>query len=140
MQRNKQRTAKRGRRGFTLIEMLVVVLVIAILMAVAMPLYLGAVTDAGRKACRANMQTIASAEQAFRLRSSSFSYTTDLNQLNASMGSTATPVCPYNGSYSVEISDGTALSDSGRTVPAGSLIIRCSHPAHGSFAPGVDSE
>jgi type IV pilus assembly protein PilA len=140
VQRNKQRTAKRVQCGFTLIEMLVVVLVIAILMAVAMPLYLGAVTDAGRKACRANMQTIASAEQAHRLRSSSFSYTTDLDQLNASMGSTITPVCPYNGTYSVEISDGSLQADNGQVVPAGSLVIRCSHPAHGSFAPGIDGE
>ena len=50
--------------GFTLIELLVVVLILAILMAVALPLYLSAVADSQRKTCRANLQTIANAEQA----------------------------------------------------------------------------
>ena len=34
-----------GRQAFTLIELLVVILVLAVLMAVALPLYLGAVSD-----------------------------------------------------------------------------------------------
>jgi type IV pilus assembly protein PilA len=55
-------------RGFTLIELLVVILILAILMAVAIPLYLRAVRDSERQTCRSNMQTIAVACQAYKVR------------------------------------------------------------------------
>jgi prepilin-type N-terminal cleavage/methylation domain-containing protein len=58
------------RIGFTLIELLVVVLILAILMAIALPLYLRAVRDSNRQTCRSNMQTIANALQAYKVRSS----------------------------------------------------------------------
>ena len=44
-----------------LIELLVVVLILAILMAVSLPLYLSAVGDSKKKTYRANMQTISTA-------------------------------------------------------------------------------
>jgi len=55
-------------RGFTLIELLVVILILAILMAIALPLYLRAVRDSNRQTCRSNMQTIANACQAYKVR------------------------------------------------------------------------
>ncbi len=58
----------RKQAGFTLIELLVVILILAILMAIALPLYLRAVRDSNRQTCRSNMQTIANALQAFRVR------------------------------------------------------------------------
>src|SRR5579862_2023624 len=71
--RNSMRT---NRKGFTLIELLVVVLILSVLMAVAAPLYLSAVADSQRKTCRANMQTIANAVQAARVKSASGDYST----------------------------------------------------------------
>ena len=56
------------RRGFTLIELLVVVLILAILMSVALPLYLSAVGDSQKKTCRANLQTIANAVLASKIK------------------------------------------------------------------------
>ncbi|MFB3880103.1 MAG: type IV pilin protein [Armatimonadota bacterium] len=61
-------------RGFTLIELLVVILILAILMAIALPLYLRAVRDSNRQTCRSNMQTIATALQAYRVRNASHWY------------------------------------------------------------------
>jgi type IV pilus assembly protein PilA len=58
----------RKRSGFTLIELLVVILILAILMAIALPLYLRAVRDSERQTCRSNMQTIAVACQAYKVR------------------------------------------------------------------------
>lgn len=55
-------------RAFTLIELLVVVLILAILTAVALPLYLKSVKDAEEKACQTNMKTIANAVQANHVR------------------------------------------------------------------------
>jgi type IV pilus assembly protein PilA len=127
------------RKGFTLIELLVVILVLAILMAVALPLYLGAVSDSQLKTCRANMQTIANAEQAYRTQSSTRNYTTDLSDPIILSNLGAVPVCPSGGSYSVDISDGSATSN-GATVPSGGLIISCSADGHGTFAPGIDSQ
>jgi type IV pilus assembly protein PilA len=133
------RRLRNKRKGFTLIELLVVILVLAILMAVALPLYLGAVSDSQVKTCRSNMQTIANAEQAFKTSSSTRAYTTDLTDLNANLGST--PVCPSGGTYTVTISTGTGTTaNNGTNVPAGGLLITCSATGHGKFAPGIDSQ
>src|SRR5437764_15411288 len=99
--RNMLKTARTRRRGFTLIELLIVILVLAILMAVALPLYLAAVSDSQVKTCRANMQTIANAEAAWKTSDSAHLYTTVLSNLNANLG--ATPLRPSAGTYSVAI-------------------------------------
>ena len=65
----------RRKKGFTLIELLVVVLILAILMAVALPLYLSAVADSETKTCRANLQTISGAVQAYRVKNRMPDYT-----------------------------------------------------------------
>ena len=61
-----KRMNKKG--AFTLIELLVVVLILAILTAVALPLYLSSVKDSEKKTCQTNMQTIANAVQAYKVR------------------------------------------------------------------------
>ena len=129
------------RQAFTLIELLVVVLILAILMAVALPLYLGAVKDSAVKACRANMQTIANAEQAYKVKNATHTFTTDLSSSGALVADgnlTAIPTCPNGGQYSVVINgDGT-------------ITVHCSilndddddgfySGAHG-YTPGVDSQ
>src|SRR5438270_9564168 len=94
----------RSRRGFTLIELLVVVLILAILMAVSMVPYLSAVADSQKKTCRANMQTIATAVHAARVKILAPNFatfiaggvsTTSLPDL------TTVPLCPSNGAYTL---------------------------------------
>ena len=128
----------RSRKGFTLIELLIVILVLAILMAVALPLYLSAVSDSQLKTCRSNMQTIANAEQAYKTSDSAHVYTTTIADLNPNLG--ATPICPSTGTYTVAISTGASTANNGASVPAGGLVIACSATGHGFFAPGIDSE
>ena len=130
MLRNRLLAASRNRKGFTLIELLVVVLILAILMAVALPLYLSAVADSQKKTCRANMQTIANAVAAARVKSGAADYTAliaagvttanipDLNSV---------PVCPGGGTYS--LTDGTG----------GATSFKVSCTTHSTFEPGVDS-
>ncbi len=91
---HKLNEVRRDRRGFTLIELLVVVLILAILMAVALPLYLNAVADSQRKTCRANMQTIANAEQSFKVSDTNHTYTTAIANLKDLQ---AVPICPSGG-------------------------------------------
>src|SRR5258708_4840878 len=128
----------RNRKGFTLIELLIVILVLAILMAVALPLYLAAVTDSQVKTCRANMQTISNAEAAFKTSDPTHVYTTTLTALNPNLG--ATPVCPSGGTYAVVLSTGSTTANNGGTVPNGGLVVTCSFAGHGVFAPGIDSQ
>ena len=131
MLRNQLLTSSRNRKGFTLIELLVVVLILAILMAVALPLYLSAVADSQKKTCRANMQTIANAVAAARVKSGAADYTalitggvttTNIPDLNA------VPVCPSAGAYSLVAGTG------------GSTSFKVSCSTHSTFEPGVDSQ
>jgi type IV pilus assembly protein PilA len=128
----------RSHTGFTLIELLIVILVLAVLMAVALPLYLAAITDSEVKTCRANMQTISNAETAWKTSDPSHTYTTTLTNLDPNLG--ATPICPSGGTYSVTISNGTSIANNGGTVPSGGLLVACSVTGHGVFAPGIDSQ
>ena len=125
-------------RGFTLIELLVVVLILSVMMATALPLYMAAVTDSQRRACRANMQSISDAEQAYRARNPTHTYTAVLTNLDPDLWET--PVCPMQGDYAVVISDGTQVANNGHAVPTGSLLVKCSAAGHGVYAPSIDAE
>ena len=142
MSRRLNKQTRRTRKAFTLIELLVVVLILAILMAVALPLYLSAVADSQKKTCRANMQTIANAVQAARVK-------TVANDYSAFVGAVSTttepdlqsvPICPNGGTYNVTTSG--SLNDAngnGVTIPANSFGVSCSASGHGGFIPGAMS-
>jgi len=125
---------KKNKRGFTLIELLVTVLILAILMAIALPLYLSAIADAERKTCRANLQTIANAEMAYRVRTRTV-FTSNIGDLVPDLA--ATPICPNNGAYSVTVG-----------TPAGSFTVECDIAAHNAgfgtepdgYSPGLNSQ
>jgi type IV pilus assembly protein PilA len=139
MLRNRLLAASRNRKGFTLIELLVVVLILAILMAVALPLYLSAVADSQKKTCRANMQTIANAVQAARVKLGSPDFQAFVTAGAITPGSSgnvpdlaALPICPNGGLYSIVAGTGGVTS----------FKVSCSlggaTPTHGTFEPGVD--
>ncbi len=132
------------RAAFTLIEMLVVVLILAILMSVALPLYIDAAKNSAIKACRANMQTIADAEVAYKVKNPSHVFTTDLSSSGALVADgnlTIMPVCPNGGTYSIALNppDGSGL-----------ITVHCSiagddddgglYSVNHGFTPGFDRE
>ena len=143
----------RKQAGFTLIELLVVILILAILMAIALPLYLRAVRDSERQTCRSNMQTIAVACQAYKVRDIAHLYpgaasTTgpEVLDLDLLKGPTddfdlqALPVCPN------DLTPGDSYL--GDLNTAGTITIRCNaevadfHNELGvnpGFTPGLDS-
>jgi type IV pilus assembly protein PilA len=131
-----QSKARRDRRGFTLIELLVVVLILAVLMAVSIPLYLSAVADAQRKTCRANMQTIANAVQAARVKGNLGDYSTFIAAVSTTLEPdlSSVPTCPNAAAatnpYAI-VAVGTGFKVTCTSSSAG--------VAHGSFQPGVDS-
>jgi type IV pilus assembly protein PilA len=105
-------------------------------MAVAMPLYLSAVADAQKKTCRANMQTIANAVQAARIKSGASDYsaliTGGVTVANLP-DLLAVPVCPNSGTYSLA---------NGNSNSVATFLVSCSYgtgaTAHGTFQPGVN--
>jgi len=127
-------TSSRNRKGFTLIELLVVVLILAILMAVALPLYLSAVADSQKKTCRANMQTIANAVAAARVKSGAADFSGFIGSVTTTLEPdlNAVPVCPVAGASAYTIAAGT-------TSTSFKVVCSTGATAHGSFEPGVDS-
>jgi type IV pilus assembly protein PilA len=125
-------TGRRIRRGFTLIELLVVVLILAVLMAVSIPLYLSAVADSQKKTCRSNMQTIANAVQAARVKGNLPDYGKFVGAVSTTLEADlqSIPVCPTAGTYTI------ANGSSGSTS---TFKVSCSATGHGTFEPGVDS-
>ena len=123
------KSARRARKGFTLVELLVVVLILAILMSLALPLYVSAVANAQKRTCRANMQTIANAVQAARVRTVAANYRWIMGDVTTARipDLQTVPVCPNGGSYSVE---------PGSSGDFNTFQVACDK--HGTFEPGVD--
>jgi prepilin-type N-terminal cleavage/methylation domain-containing protein len=61
--------SRSSKSGLTLVEVLVVVLIMAVLVSVALPIYLQSVHDSEVNTCKTNMGSIATAVQAYRTRS-----------------------------------------------------------------------
>lgn len=137
MQRNPSILRRQGRKrkGFTLVELLTVVLVLSILMSVAMPLYLNALDNSKKRVCRANMQTIANAVVSARNKARAADFTTFIaaGVTTTSLTDLMTvPRCPNGGAYSLA---------TGSSGSATTFQVKCSatYPlTHGKFEPGYD--
>lgn len=129
----RNRSSKKG--AFTLIELLVVVLILAILTAVALPLYLSSVKDSEKKTCQTNMQTIANAVQAYKVRTRASAYPS-ITDVADEVGSgnqledlNFAPKCPEDdaNTYTVE--------------PAGDgFRVFCTDANHGKWENGAISQ
>ena len=69
----KQRLGRDDEQGFTLIELMVVVLIIAILLAIAIPTFLGARNSANARSSQSNLRNSLTAEQSFWTNNQAFS-------------------------------------------------------------------
>lgn len=73
------RTDRRGQGGFTLIELMVVIAIVAILIGVALPAFQNQIIRGHRAAAKSEMLEIANRQQQYLLTNRA--YTTDLAQL-----------------------------------------------------------
>ncbi len=94
---------RKARRGFTLVEIMIVVLIIGILLAIAVPNFIKARENSRAKSCIANLKQIDSAKEQYamdnKLNNGAAVTLADLVGANGYIKST--PVCPSGGTYTV---------------------------------------
>ena len=119
---------KRIRHGFTLVEIMIVVLIIGILLAIAVPNFIKARETSRAKSCVANLKQIDSAKEQYamdnRLNNGGSAAMSDL--VSGTDGYIkSTPTCPSGGTYSVNaVGTNPACSIAGTGPTAHTLPYR----------------
>ncbi|NLV61932.1 MAG: prepilin-type N-terminal cleavage/methylation domain-containing protein [Clostridiaceae bacterium] len=99
---------KNNEKGFSLVELMVVVVIIGVLVAIAIPVYNITTDRAERGACHANQRMIEGAASQYAMNTGKS--INDVNDLNEYFKN-GTPTCPSGGTYTYDIEDGKVSCD-----------------------------
>lgn len=94
------------RKGFTLVEIMIVILIIGLLLAIAVPQFITARENSHRTSCYANQQKIEEAKQHWIMDTGQDSSTTPSLADLVPVYLKTTPTCPTKATYSM--GDGNA--------------------------------
>lgn len=93
---------KKNTAGFTLVEIMIVVAIIGLLAAIAVPNFAQARTNARRSSCINNMRLIDAAKEQYALENNKDSTVTPAaGDLTAYLKGGAMPTCPASGTYTI---------------------------------------
>ena len=87
--------------GFTLVEIMIVVAIIGLLTAIAIPNMVKARTESQRKGCIENMRQIDGAKSQWALENRKGNVSVDGADITAYLGGNKMPECPAKGSYTL---------------------------------------
>ena len=109
-------------RAFTLVEIMIVVLIIGILMAIAVPNFVKARDSSRSKSCIANLKQIDSAKEQWAMDNQADSGATVALATLAGTGTAtymkSTPTCPSGGAYTINaIGTNPTCNKSGHVLP-----------------------
>ena len=93
---------RRNEKGFTLIEIMIVVLIIGILLAIAVPNFIRARETSRAKACVSNLKQIDSAKEQWAMDNKKTALDTPVlatDLVGATLYIKSMPVCPSGGTY-----------------------------------------